>query len=61
MYFLKVKIGIYFFQAAEDSRQRKESSRTTKEENGEGGTAANEKGTEQNWREAFITDVLHMS
>uniref|UniRef100_A0A8P0SW54 Receptor-binding cancer antigen expressed on SiSo cells n=1 Tax=Canis lupus familiaris TaxID=9615 RepID=A0A8P0SW54_CANLF len=47
--------------AAEDSRQRKESSRTTEEENGEGGTAANEKGTEQNWREAFITDVLHVS
>ncbi|EPY78834.1 fibrocystin-L [Camelus ferus] len=47
--------------AAEDSRQRKESSRAAKEEDGKGSTAANEEGTEQNWCETFITSVLHMS
>uniref|UniRef100_A0ABI7WH00 Receptor-binding cancer antigen expressed on SiSo cells n=1 Tax=Felis catus TaxID=9685 RepID=A0ABI7WH00_FELCA len=50
-----------YLNAAEDSRPRKESGGTTKEENGKGGTAADEEGTKQNWCEAFIANALHMS
>ncbi|KAM9198613.1 receptor-binding cancer antigen expressed on SiSo cells isoform 2-T2 [Dugong dugon] len=46
---------------AENSRQRKESSRTTEKENGEGSTAANEERTKQNWCETFITNVISSS
>lgn len=59
-YFLKGNKHVSF-QATENSRQRKESSRTTKEENGKGSTEANEEGTKQNRCKTFITNVLPMS
>lgn len=45
------------FQAAENCRQREESSRTTKEENGEGSAASHEEGAKQNRCEAFLTQA----
>lgn len=44
--------------AAENCRQREESSRTTEEENGEGSAAPDEEGAEQNRCEAFLTQAM---